>query len=384
MVGAGIATGLLVALLLGWRPIGGAPSEPVAPPTRPVTTAPPRASTTVRREVVNPVDTPAPEPSAPEDDLWSRRLIRAQETLSAYRASTRYPPGARPIAEHPDQVRPHFVAPVSLPLARADGKLTTTRVTLRQDRMFLVGDERAALAIACNDGESPVACGVASASATVPPDAKNATSPRATSVTFTEAEGGGLATMFQPSAQGFAGYRGPIRIELALDVAGESGGAAFDLVYSPAPPAVFTGQVDEALREGSLDLDVAIVINEEGRYVITARVDDADGRSFAYLSDNTLRPIGRQAVRLRLFGKLIRDEGARSPFRLRDLEGFKLLEDVYPDRDPMLGREGVVHTTKSYALRDFADAEWESDEKSRHVKELTKDVDEASAHAGGR
>ena len=56
---------------------------------------------------------------------------------------------------------------------------------------------------------------------------------------------------------------------------------------------------------------------------------------------------------------------------------------AYPDRDPMLAKEGVVHTTKTYTLRDFADAEWESEEKSRHVKELQKDVDEASARAGG-
>ena len=52
--------------------------------------------------------------------------------------------------------------------------------------------------------------------------------------------------------------------------------------------------------------------------------------------------------------------------------------------EPMLPREGVVHTTKSYALRDFSGAEWESEEKSRHVKELAKDVAEASAHAEGR
>ena len=325
----------------------------------------------------------APDPSAP-DDVWARRLSGAQETLSAYRASTRYPPGARPLAEHPDQARPHFVAPISLPLSRADGKLTTTRVTLRQDRMFLVGDERAALAIACNDGEAPVPCAVTSANAIVPPDAKGAASRRATPILFTEADSGGLATIFQPSAQGFSGYRGPLRIELALDVAGESGGASFDLVYSPTPPAVFTDHVDEALREGSLDLDVELVISEPGRYVITARVDDADGRSFAYLSDNELRSVGRQPARLRLSGKLVRDEGARSPFRLRDLEGFRLLEDAYPDRDPMLAKEGVVHTTKSYALRDFTDAEWESEERSRHLKELQKDVDEASARVGGR
>ena len=178
------------------------------------------------------------------------------------------------------------MAPVSLPLARADHKLTTSRIMLRQDRMFLVGDERAAPAIACADGDDPAPCAITSAAAIVPPDAPGASSHRAVPVTFSAAEGGGLATSFQPSGQGFGGYHGPIRIELALDVVGEIGGA-----------------------------------------------------SFAYLSEN---------------------------------------------QELQAGREGVVHTTKSYALRDFSDAEWESEEKSRHMKELTKDVAEASAHAGSR
>ena len=333
--------------------------------------------------VAGPLGSFGGEDGPPGADLWALRLARAQQALTSYRASTRYPPGARPIAEHPDQARPHAVAPLSLPLARADGKLTTARVVLRQDRMFLVGDERAALTIACSDGDDPAPCAITSAVAIVPPDMKDASSRRAVPVTFSAADGGAVATSFQPSAQGFGGYRGPIRIEVLLDVVGETGGASFDVGYSPAAPAIFTGRVDEAVRAGSLDLDVEVAIDAQGRYVITARVDDADGRSFAYLSENEELAAGRQPVRLRLFGKLIRDEGARSPFRLRDLEGFRLIEDAYPDRDPMVAKEGVVHTTKSYALRDFSDAEWESDEKSRHVKELTKDVAEASARAGG-
>ncbi len=49
----------------------------------------------------------------------------------------------------------------------------------------------------------------------------------------------------------------------------------------------------------------------------------------------------------------------------------------------MPAREGVVYTTKTYTLRDFSDAEWESEEKGRHVKELAKDVEEAKQHVEG-
>jgi hypothetical protein len=49
----------------------------------------------------------------------------------------------------------------------------------------------------------------------------------------------------------------------------------------------------------------------------------------------------------------------------------------------MSAREGVIYTTKTYVLKDFSDAEWESEEKTRHVTELTKDVNEAKGHVEG-
>ncbi len=380
------ALGIVVAIVVGWRSRGGAPSEPVPQRGGVVTATAPPPRGAVRRGAG--VDS-LPEGSAgtsnlPSDDIWAPRLERAQQTLSSYLASTRYPPGSRPLAEQPDQVRPHHVGPLKLPLARRDGKLTNAKVTLRQDRMYLVGDERAALSITCDDGEAPAACAITSAAAIVPPDVKSASSHPSVPLNFSEGEGGSLGTLFQPSTQGFGGYRGPIRIELTLQVSGESGGASFDVIYTPSAPGVFTGRIQETLRAGSLDLDVEVEIEEPGRYFIVARADDADGKSFAYLAENEELHAGKQEVRLHIFGKLIRDEGARSPFLVRDLEGFRLLEDAYPDRDLMPAREGVVHTTKTYTLRDFTDAEWESEEKARHVKELSKDVDEAKEHVNGR
>ena len=317
-------------------------------------------------------------------DLWEKRLARARQALSSYLVSTRYPPASRPMSEHPDQAAPHHVAPITLPLARPDGKLTTARITLRQDRFFVAGDERVMLEMRCSDGEGPAACEIASATAMVPPDVKADGGARpAVPVSFTEAPGGGRAAVFQPSSQGFAGYQGSIRIAVTVTVAGESGGASFDVAYTPEVPASFTGRVREALEGGSLALYVEVTVDRPGRYVIAARADDAEGRSFAYLSHNDALAAGRQEVRLPLFGKLIRDEGARAPFRLRDVEGFLLLEDAHPDREPMAPIEGVAFTTKTYALRDFSDTAWESPEKDRYVEELSRDVKEAQRHVEG-
>jgi hypothetical protein len=83
-----------------------------------------------------------------------------------------------------------------------------------------------------------------------------------------------------------------------------------------------------------------------------------------------------------LFGKLVRDEHARSPFTLRDVEGFLLKENSYPDRETVPALIGPVHTTKAYDESQFSTAEWQSEEKKRHTGEFTKDVAEAEQALG--
>lgn len=322
----------------------------------------------------------APEGAEDPRALWEKRRERARHTLDAYLEANRYPPGSRPAREHPDQLRPHHVEPVKLPLARADQKLTDAKVTLRQDRLFLVGDEAATLTIACEDSDGPAPCEVISGVAGLPPSARAGMpgGPPDVPVSFASAgQEGVLSAIFQPSARGFGGYHGTIRISVELKVDAETGGAAFDVQYTPAPPATFTGRVREALQDGSLDLLVEMAVDRPGRYVLAARVDDARGRTFAYLSFNEELGEGQKEARLRLFGKLIRDEEAEPPFRLRDVEGYLLKENTFPDRELMPALLGIAHTTKRYRLSDFSDAAWESEEKDRHVRELSKDVEEA-------
>jgi hypothetical protein len=214
-----------------------------------------------------------------------------------------------------------------------------------------------------------------------PPSAGPAARPDV-AVPFAAGQDGAVTASFQPSSQGFADYHGTIRIAVELRVDSESGGAAFDVQYTPAAPAAFTGKVREVLENGTLDLYVEMDVERAGRYVITGRADDAEGKSFAYLTFNEEVGTGRKEARLRLFGKLVRDLGAPSPFQLRDVEGFVLKENTFPDRELMTVMEGAVHTTKRYKSSDFSDAEWESEEKERHVKEFTKDVEDAKRILG--
>jgi hypothetical protein len=257
----------------------------------------------------------------------------------------------------------------------------------------LSGDESVALLIACETSEGPAPCEVLSSIARSGPFSaaasdRSAQKPeRSSGVTFQPIEipegageglsGSAMRAVFTPGAQGFEGYHGPIGIFMDLRVEGEEGRTGFDIEYTPAPPAVFTGQVREALEEGSLSLYVGVRVEKAGRYVLQARVDDAAGRSFAFLSFNDELPSGLTEAKLRLFGKLILDEKAEAPFRLRDVEGFLLKENTHPDRELMPTHEGVLFTTKPYTTREFSDSEWQSEERERHVNEFKKDVEEA-------
>jgi hypothetical protein len=157
-------------------------------------------------------------------------------------------------------------------------------------------------------------------------------------------------------------------------VGGEEGEASFDLLYTPVPPAVFTGAFREALEDGSLAFHAGLEVQRAGRYVVTARVEDAAGRAFALLRESAVLAEGKTEVRLQLFGKVVLDEGATGPFRLRDVEGLRFDEGGHPDRETMAPLDGVVLTTRAYGARDFSAAAWESADKTRRVAALQREV----------
>lgn len=394
------AGGALVLVLIGLILWGRQP-----PPPEPTDTAPAAGSSEKRRPAgdrqrrANAPPAPPPEPGPDSIEgaptIEEKRRRRMEHAHSAYLEYAKYPPTSRPLREQPDQIKPHYVSPNKLPLARSDQKLTDAMVTLTQDRFYVVGEERVMFTMACETSDGPAACEVLSSAASVPfhaPARNDGVSqvPPPASVPFNDAGQDGdaaagdgtLTAFFGPSAQGFQSYYGPLQLDIELRVEGETGKASFDIMYTPKAPAVFTGKFREALEDGSLSLYAEMEVEKPGRYVLAARVDDDAGKSFAYLSFNEEVKAGKQEAKLVVFGKLIRDEQAKTPFKLRDLEGFLLKEDTSPDRELMRAIEGTAHTTRRYAEADFSDKEWQSEEKDRHLKEQQKDLDQLNA--GGR
>lgn len=320
--------------------------------------------------------------------VWQQRLARARQTLDTYRESTRYPHESRPIGEHPDQQRPFDPIADDKPLRNPGGQ-PARGVHLRttQERVFVSGAESVRFTVtAQDDAGKTLPLLVTRAVAFDLPDARQAIGRPQVAVPFVDggaepdltAGDGIFSARLQPSVQGFADYAGTIRVQVQLNQDGQQGVLNFDVVYEPQVPAVWAGAVREALQAGSLDFYLKAHVVQPGRYVVSARVDDANGKPFALLGFNDELAAGMQEVRLVLFGKLVRDGAPVFPLALRDVEGFLLIPDRFPDRAMMPRVAGRMHVSGSYPLSGFSDAEWTSEERERYLAELTRDVDQAT------
>lgn len=309
-------------------------------------------------------------------------LSEAQQRLARYKQFSRYPPGSRPAREHPDQMAPFLPVVRQSPLVFGGEANDEVSVQLGQDRRELVGDETARLWVRCEDSLGKVLpCLVRQAVALPAPPTDSQVAPAP--LTFLDdgqngddrSGDGTLTAALRPSALGFSGFSGTVRVQLQIGLGEHRGGALFDLAYTPNAPARFAATVSETVVQGSLHLGLQIEVLRPGRYFVTGRVDDARERQFALVQWDGELTQGTHKVPLTVFGKLLHDEKPTFPLVLRDVVGFLFLDDSEPDRMHMPHLVGVVHKTKVYSLADFSEAEWDSEMKRRYLEEYEKDVE---------
>lgn len=308
--------------------------------------------------------------------LWQKRLQRAQEVLENYQRSTRYPYDSRPADEHADQMYPNQAVVEEKRLYKP-GSETGSELRLRtsQERIFVAGNETVLFTIAAIDADGNlVPLNITAAGIVDPPQGNVASTQKRIAAYFSPAADGVWSYRFSPATQGFGNYTGLLRMEMNVEVERQQGFTYFDMYYTPAPPAVWTGALREVIENGSLNVYMKVNVRTAGRYVASGRFDDNSGKPFALGVFNQELAAGNQEILFRAYGKLMRDSNPPQPLRLRDVDGFLLLEDVNPDRALMPRLMGAVHTTKQYPLESFTDAEWQSEERDRYVREYLNDV----------
>ncbi len=319
--------------------------------------------------------------------LWQRRLERAEQVLDTHAGSTRFPHTSRPADEQADQMYPNEPVVEEHPLREPKGQAADgVRLRTTQQRIFVQGDESVRFTVALVDEQGQaLPLRVLNAAAREVTPASVASLYPVLPMNFNDAGTDGdaaagdreFSTTLRPAAQGFSGLAGQIRLEVFLDGRGERGFTYFDIYVTPEAPAAWSGRVRESIEDGSLNFYLGATVREPGRYVVTGRIDDADGQPVALLTFNDEVGRGETEFRLSLFGKLLREAQPAMPLTLRDVVAFRLREEGHPDRALMPRRNGVVHVSAKHALASFSNAEWSAEERSRYLAELTRDVDEA-------
>ncbi|RZI86156.1 MAG: hypothetical protein EOP38_02425 [Rubrivivax sp.] len=318
----------------------------------------------------------------------TEQLAAAQHRLDSYREATRYPPESQAISRHGDQLKPFEPVVENRPALNAQGEPVAGRhLQSSQDRVHVSGQDSVVFTLRVQDDQGYTApLRVIRATAHEVQDVAHPQTVTQTALLFDDrgangdarASDGVHSARLQPAAQGFATTQGTIRVD--VDYQSDTGGVAhtfFDIVYMPNVPATWSGAVRESMNQGSLDFYLKAQVREAGRYVITARAYDATGKAFALLSFNDEVPAGATEFKLTLFGKLVRDAKPVFPITLRDIEGFVLYPDRFPDRAMMPRWPRVAYTSANHAITEFADAEWDSEVRQRYLAEYAKDVDQA-------
>ena len=344
------------------------------PPETPVVAA---VATGPTRPLFGNIDAPAATlpAAAPARQQLLQNYQLAEHTLCSYEQASQYPAGSRPMAQNADQAYPNQPVTESNPM-RLDGGGTDSQVLLQtsQSRVHMASGETVAFSLRAVDPAGAtlplVITRAVAAGISYGPTRANAQ----VTLAFTDDGSGTFAAVFAPAQTGLASFDGTIRTQVAYHVNGKNGKVAFDVIYSPVLPAVWTGAVREARENGSLNFYLKAEVRIAGRYIVSGRVDDAQGRPFALLTFNDVLPTGPNEVRLSAFGKLLRDGEPALPLTLRDVDGYLLRENADPDRALMPRLQGLVATSRSYPVNGFSDAPFDGEERQRYLTEFNKDV----------
>ena len=297
-------------------------------------------------------------------------------SVERYLAQTVYPPGVGALhAEHVDLLSPNrrfeTYRPIPDTFSLDASQIVTVRLT--SDHYYYEGDAPIALSLEILRGNDPIEALSLDAGATREGRAGAEGRRSAVDFRFAPNEGGYAATL-DPAR--FADHHGPIvvdaRIEYADGVFHEET-LRFFLTPEGRIPARFTGAVDDAVVNGHLLVEVGIDVEQTGQYRIDANLYDRAGRPVAFSAFKGRLGRSDRTVPIEFFGKVIRDAGARGPFTVGEIRGYRFLDGAYPDRERIPDLPGR-HPTRAYALSDFSAEVFTSPHKERMIELLLEDV----------
>lgn len=138
-------------------------------------------------------------------------------------------------------------------------------------------------------------------------------------------------------------------------------------------PARFTGSFRDAVRDGSLVVEVGIDVREAGFYRVDANLYAASGTPVAWAAFKGELGTSDGVVPLEFFGRVLREAGVPGPYQVGQVRGYRFVDARFPDRERLRDLPGRW-TTSPFELLAFSDAVWTSAHKEQMVQMLLDDV----------
>lgn len=340
-----------VAALVLWLARSGASPERAAG----------RAAEPEAREASGGVAAP-PEPGAP---------AALPEAVERYLAATVYPPtSGRLEASAVDLLEPDRRYERRKPVPGAPGADPPVSFLWTADKYRYSSDEVVYARFEAVSGELPAE--VHALVATAQPEGRAGAEGAATALRF-RAEGDAFVADLDLSRD-LADHHGPVALLARYDVA-DAGPQEETIRIFVTPvqriPARFSGSFQDRMSDGSLVVDVGILVDEPGFYRVDANLFAADEPvAWATFKGELGRSDG--TLPLAFFGKTLRDAGKPGPYELRQLRGYLFRDGRFPDRLELRDFPGVF-ATRAWSLAEFSDEEWDGEHRRRMVELLLED-----------
>lgn len=320
---------------------------------------------------------PPPEAAGPAQTVAIASLADADTlppSVRRYLENTVYPPNVgRLTAAQQDLVHPNRrfedYRPIPETFSQNADEIVTVRLTC--DHYYYEGDDPIEVSLEVLRGNTPVELLSLDAGATR--EGRAGLEGNRTPLRFTPGEDGWLASL-DPTR--FADHHGPILVDARIEYApGTFHEETLRLFFTPAGriPARFTSEVDDALVNGHLLVRIGIEVDQPGQYRIDANLYDRNDRPIAFGAYKGELSRSDRTVPIEFFGRLLRDAGARSPFRIGEIRGYRFLDGAYPDRERMAALPGR-YVTRDHPLDAFSADEFMDAHKANMIELLMEDV----------
>lgn len=293
-----------------------------------------------------------------------------------YLDNTIYPPGTGRLAENnydllsPNSRHEDF-RPIPETFSTNGDEVVSVRLT--SDRYYYEGDDPIELTLAIRQGTAPIEALSISAGATR--EGRGGLKGNRVGLRFIRDRNSEELTARLDPAR-FADHHGPILVDAQIEYQrGVVHEETMRLFLTPEGqiPARFTGEVEDVLSNGSLLVEIGIDVENPGFYRIDANLYDRTGAPLAYSAFKGDLGRGDSVVPIEFFGRLLLDAGARGPFTLGEIRGYRFIDGGYPDRERIPDLPGR-YPTDDYGLTSFAPDEYMSPDKQRMVDLLMEDV----------